>query len=85
VRCKKKKVPTVAFLVSRSANVAVVVLMAVAESASGGILESGGRFYVTALGRNLASVAMKIFSFLIYFIQKFYTFLFPSRLANAVQ
>jgi hypothetical protein len=34
-------------------------------------LESGDRFYVGMFGRNLASVAVKIFSHLIYFIQKF--------------
>jgi hypothetical protein len=45
-----------------------------AESAFGGSLESGGRFCVGAFGRNLASVAVKIFSHLIYFIRKFYKF-----------
>jgi hypothetical protein len=44
------------------------------ESAFGGILESGGRFCVGAFGRNLASVAVKMFSHLIYFIKKFHTF-----------
>jgi hypothetical protein len=45
-----------------------------AESAFGEILESGGRFCVGAFGRNLASVAVKMFSHLIYFIKKFYKF-----------
>jgi hypothetical protein len=42
------------------------------ESASGGSLESGGRFCVGAFGRNLASVAVMMFSNLIYFIKTFY-------------
>jgi hypothetical protein len=45
-----------------------------AESAFGGSLESGGRFCVGAFGRNLASVAVKMFSHSIYFIKKFYKF-----------
>jgi hypothetical protein len=45
-----------------------------AESPFGGSLESGGRFCVGALGRNLDSVAVKNFSHLIYFIKKFYKF-----------
>jgi hypothetical protein len=40
----------------------------------GGSLESGGRFFVGAFGRNLALVAVKMFSHLIYFINKFYKF-----------
>jgi hypothetical protein len=35
-------------------------------------MESGGRFCVVAFDRNLASVAVKIFSHLIYFIKKLY-------------
>jgi hypothetical protein len=35
-------------------------------------LESGGRFCVGAFGRNLASVAVKMFSHFIYFTNKFY-------------
>jgi hypothetical protein len=35
-------------------------------------LESGGRFFVGAFDRNLASVAMKIFSHLIHFVKKCY-------------
>jgi hypothetical protein len=37
-------------------------------------LKSGSRFCVSAFGRNLASVAVKIFTHFIYFIKKFYTF-----------
>jgi hypothetical protein len=43
-----------------------------AESAFGGSLGSGGRFCVGAFGRNLASVAVKMFSHLIQFIKNFY-------------
>jgi tRNA G26 N,N-dimethylase Trm1 len=35
-------------------------------------LESGGRFFVGAIGRNLASVAVKMFSHLIYLRKTFY-------------
>jgi hypothetical protein len=35
-------------------------------------LESGGCFCIGAFGRNLASVAVKVFSHLIYFIKTFY-------------
>jgi hypothetical protein len=35
---------------------------------------SGGRFCVGAFGINLVSVTMKMFSYLIYFIKKFYKF-----------
>jgi hypothetical protein len=35
-------------------------------------LESGGRFCVGAFGRNLVSVAVKMFSHLIYSIKNFY-------------
>jgi hypothetical protein len=41
-----------------------------AEPALGGSLESGGRFCVGAFGRNLASVAVKLFPYLIYFKNK---------------
>jgi hypothetical protein len=44
----------------------------VAESAFGGSLESGGRFCVGAFGRNLASVAVKMFSHSMYFMKTFY-------------
>jgi hypothetical protein len=47
---------------------------------SGGSLESGGRFCVGAFGRNVFSVAVKVFSHLIYFTKKFYNF----RNLNAV-
>jgi hypothetical protein len=38
-----------------------------AEFVFGGRLESGGRFCGGAFGRNLASVAVKMFSNLVYF------------------
>jgi hypothetical protein len=37
-------------------------------------LESGGRFCVGKFGRNQASVAVKMFSHLIYFMKNFYKF-----------
>jgi hypothetical protein len=37
-------------------------------------VESGGRFCVGAFGRNLVSVAVKMFSHLIYFKKTFYKF-----------
>jgi hypothetical protein len=43
-----------------------------AESSFGGSLESGGRFFVGAFGKNLASFAMKMFPHLIYYINEFY-------------
>jgi hypothetical protein len=52
----------VSTVVARNANEAVVE--------SGGVCvsqESGGLFYVDAFGKNLASVAVKIFSHLVYF------------------
>jgi hypothetical protein len=39
-----------------------------------GVCESGGRFCVGAFGRNLASIAVKMFSHSIYFVKKFYKF-----------
>jgi hypothetical protein len=39
-------------------------------SAFGGSLKSGGRFCIGAFGRNLASVAVKMFSHFINFIKK---------------
>jgi hypothetical protein len=42
-----------------------------AESAFGWSLESGGLFCVGAFGRNLASVAVKMCSHSIHFINKF--------------
>jgi hypothetical protein len=50
----------------------MVALMA--GSAFGGSLESGGRFCVGAFGRNLASVALKMFSHEIYIFKEFYKF-----------
>jgi hypothetical protein len=68
--CDVKKnlnyVLTVATLIARNANEAMVAPMV----GSDGVcfwLESGGRFCVGAFGRNLASVAMKMFAHLIYF------------------
>jgi hypothetical protein len=48
----------------------------VTESAFGGSLESGGRFRVSALGTNLASVPVKALSHFIFFsiFKKFCTF-----------
>jgi hypothetical protein len=40
-----------------------------AESAFGGSLESDGRYCVSAFGKNMASVVVKMFSHLIYFIK----------------
>jgi hypothetical protein len=45
-----------------------------AESAFGRVLETGGLFCVGAFGRNLALVAVKMFSHLIYLKKKFYKF-----------
>jgi hypothetical protein len=56
-------------MVARSENEAMVVC--------GGVCvwrESGVRVCVGAFGRSLASVAVKIFSHLIYFVKKFYKF-----------
>jgi hypothetical protein len=44
----------------------------VSVSRSGGSLESGGRFCVRPFGRNLSSVAVKMFPRLIYYKKKFY-------------
>jgi hypothetical protein len=60
----------VATVVARNANEAMMAPMV----GPGGSLESGGRFCVGAFGRNLTSVAVKMFSHLIYFIKKFYKF-----------
>jgi hypothetical protein len=46
--------------------------LSLAESAFSRSLESGGRFCVGAFCRDLASVAVKIFSRLIYFVRKVY-------------
>jgi hypothetical protein len=42
--------------------------------AFGGSMESGGRFYVIALNRNLALVSVKMFSHSVLFTEKFCTF-----------
>jgi hypothetical protein len=52
-----------------------------AESAFGGSLESGGRFCVDAFGRNLASVAVKMFSHLIKFLRNLTNFVLSIRVA----
>jgi hypothetical protein len=51
--------------------------MAAPMVGSGGVCvwrESGGRFWVSAFGRNLALIAVEMFSHLIQFIKKFYKF-----------
>lgn len=54
-----------------------------AESAFGGSLEAGSRFHVGAFGRNLFSVALKMFSRLVYqFIKKFCKFCTFSAICN---
>jgi hypothetical protein len=65
VRCRKKLnlVLTMATLIARNAN---KVWSDLTECTFGGSLESGGRFCVGAFGRNLASVAVKMFPHLIY-------------------
>jgi len=42
------------------------------EPEFGGSLESGGRFCVYAFGRNFVSVALKVSSYLIHYVKKFY-------------
>lgn len=37
-----------------------------------GSLESGGRFYIVAFGRNLFPVAVNVLLLLIYYIEKYY-------------
>jgi hypothetical protein len=46
------------------------------ESTSSGSLESGGRFCVGTFDRNLDSVAVKMFSHLIYIIKNFLCILY---------
>jgi hypothetical protein len=48
--------------------------LGLAQFAFGGSLDSGVRFCVGAFGRNLASLAVKFFSHLIYFVKNFYEF-----------
>jgi hypothetical protein len=68
----------VATLGARNANEAVVNPTvgsgAVCIWREPGVWKSGGRFCVGAFGRNLASVAVKMFPHLIRFIRKFYTY-----------
>jgi hypothetical protein len=60
-------------MVARNANEATVAPMAgFVEYSFGGSLDSDGRFCVGAFGRYLASVAVKMFSRLIYFTKTFY-------------
>jgi hypothetical protein len=56
-----------ATLVTRDINEAK---MGFGNSAFGESLESGGRFCVGAFGRNLASVAVKLFARLLYAVKK---------------
>jgi hypothetical protein len=66
---------TAAIMEARNANEANFRLWwGLAESAFSGSLESGSRFCVGPIGRNVASVTMKIFSHLIYFIKTFYKY-----------
>jgi hypothetical protein len=51
------------------------------ECAFCGSLESGGRFCVGAFGKNLASVAVKMFLHLIYLSRKFFNCVLSMRLA----
>jgi hypothetical protein len=67
----------VATLVARNANGATAAPMArggesVAKPLFGGSMDSGGRFWVGAFGRNLASVAVRMFSHFAYFKKKCY-------------
>jgi hypothetical protein len=70
MRTKMKLILTMVTVVTRNTNYVKVALWGVAESAFGGSLESGGRFCVGAFGRNVASVAVNMFSCLIYFIRR---------------
>jgi hypothetical protein len=74
---------TVPTLAARNKNQTMVV--PVVGSAFGGSLESGGRFCVGAFGRNLASVAMKMLSHLIYLKKiNFINFVLSMRFAKTV-
>jgi hypothetical protein len=65
----------VAILVAINTNEAVVTpAWRLAVSAFGRSLEAGGQLCVGAFGRSLASVAMKVFSHVVYFMKKFYKF-----------
>jgi hypothetical protein len=63
-------------LIARNANEATVVF--------GGSLELSGTFYVGAFGINLASVAVKMFSYLIYFITRFTNVVLSMRFAKII-
>jgi hypothetical protein len=70
----------VATPVARNVNEALVApMVGLAESAFDGILKSGGRFCVGAFVRNLALVAVKMFSHLINFIETFINVLLSMR------
>jgi hypothetical protein len=59
---EKKEVQTVKPLTAENANETVVApVVGLAESAFGGNLESGGRLCVDSFGRNVTSVAVRIF------------------------
>jgi hypothetical protein len=45
-------------------------------------MESGGRFCVGAFGRNLASISVKMFSHVIYFMKKCYKFVLSTQFAK---
>jgi hypothetical protein len=48
----------------------------------GSSLESGGRFFVSAFCRNIASAAVKMFSHVIYCIKTFYKFYTFNSICN---
>jgi hypothetical protein len=81
MRCGKNwnQVATVAILVSTNADEVITAAMA----ASNGI-GSGGRFCVCDFGRNLAAVAVKTFSRLIYFRTRFYKFCTPNAICKTM-
>jgi hypothetical protein len=54
--------------------VATLAARSVDEAIVEHVVGSGGRFCVGEFGRNLTSVAVKMFSHLIYFVKKFYKF-----------
>jgi hypothetical protein len=64
-----------ATLISRNANEDMVSPLVVSDGyAFGGSLESGSRFCLYASGISLASIALKMFSHLIFLYKDFYTF-----------
>jgi hypothetical protein len=62
----------VATLVVIHSNETIVAPINLAETAFGRTLETGGRFCVGVFGENLDSVAVKLFSHLIYFGKNIY-------------